>query len=151
MFLFTAFVYSLLLHAIYISVIEIDTDQQTVAVKVFQDDFRDALRNLDSKRYKPSNIQLNRDLALEYFAKKLTLRTAGGKKLLLRFQEIEEVGDIYWVYFTYNQSVKDKLEVKATVFLELFPTQQNIVTVQKADKKYFTRLTQENTSEKFDF
>jgi hypothetical protein len=138
-------------HAIYISVVEIDVDQQTIAVKVFQDDFQDALRNRDEERFNGSVMENNLQLADEYFKEKLILRDLRKQPIDFTLHKIEAVGDVYWLHFTYIQPLNGNVEVQATILLELFPTQQNIIAVKKDGDRSFARLTQEKSTEKFDF
>ncbi len=141
-------------HAIYLSLIEIEQqDGKTeMVVKVFADDLQDAIRNMDGSLEIESEtlfVQNNYDLVSSYFANHLQLtntRDSIGYKLT----EGELVGDSYQVKFIFEMPWQ-KLSIKANYFMELFPTQQNIVIVTSNGLKRSCRLNLQESGCKVSF
>ncbi len=116
-------------HAIYISVLEIEEKQSrtVLRVKVFTE---------------------NEALIEAYFKDHIILRSKSGE-LEYYFIEYKTVGDSYWFTFEVLGSIGLLYSIKADYFMELFPTQQNIVTLfDISGEKKFCRLTiDKNTCE----
>ena len=117
-------------HAIYVSVLEIDSQQ--LKVKVFSDDLHDALRN-DS-----SSIE-------EYFQKKIKLHI--NEQLIdFNLKEVSEEGESQWITFKMKTpAVWNSFYLQADYLMELFPDQTNVVKVMDESTRYF-RLNQSNPS-----
>lgn len=138
-------------HAVYISVVEIEAKE--IRVKVFSDDLRDAIRNhsgvtSDSSitnycdRYQ-SEIQ-------QYFAQKLTL-IINQNKTPFQYQKSSEEGDSYWITFGFTVEEDWKsIKVEDRHFMELFPTQSNIIKVNWPELR-FGRLNMAQPSCSFEF
>lgn len=122
-------------HAIYISVLEIDSQQ--LKVKVFSDDLKDALRN-DS-----SSVEA-------YFQKKINLHI-NNQPIRFVLKEVTEEGESQWITFLMETpSQWHSFNLKADYFMELFPDQTNVVKVRVDSPRYF-RLNQSNPSISFEF
>ncbi len=117
-------------HAIYVSVIEADIveDRVEVEIKVFEDDLRDALRPTSDSLTVEENL-------VYYFNKHLTIGGNQGQASLIdHYQE----GESYRILMNYNLNEgTNKIEVSASYFMELFPTQQNILKVSLREHKAY--------------
>ncbi|WP_258102143.1 DUF6702 family protein [Marinoscillum pacificum] len=117
-------------HAIYVSVLEIESQQ--LKVKVFSDDLNDALRN-DS-----SSIE-------EYFQKKIKLRI-NEQSINFNLKEVSEEGESQWITFEMKTPAEwHSFYLQADYLMELFPDQTNVVKVMDESTRYF-RLNQSNPS-----
>ncbi len=129
-------------HAIYLSLIEMEVHDQmaNLKVKVFTDDLQNAIRNAD-KGYKYESeisfVEGNALLVENYFRKHLMI----GQNSQIEFKSSELVGDSYWINFQANVLDPNKFEVKADYFMEIYPTQQNIIIVQSGELKRSCRLS----------
>ncbi len=128
-------------HAVYISVVEIT--EERVQVKVFTDDLQNAIRNYDSNYRQVSDGQFcseNRLLIQRYFQSHLTIKI-NGQPIVLRYTSASKEGDSYWVSFDMPQmGIWQSIEVTDKHFMELFPTQANIIKIM-AGKQRFCKLT----------
>lgn len=138
-------------HAIYISVLEFD--QQQLRVKLFTDDLQDAIRNYSSD-FKPgetnSFIQKNQRLVESYLNDKIQL-SINGQVVKVNFQSSKVEGDSYWITFSLrNVGEWKSLSLRDTHFMELFPTQTNIIKIT-GDKQRFCKLTKQSNTCNFTF
>lgn len=135
-------------HAIYISVLEIEEKQSRteLRVKVFTDDLANAVKNSFTNDVVmiedfPSE---NEALIEAYFKDHLILKSKS-RELDYYFIEYKTVGDSYWFTFEVLGSIGLLHSIKADYFMELFPTQQNIVTLfDISGEKKYCRLTVDN-------
>lgn len=128
-------------HAIFISVLEVDSHQ--MKIKVFTDNLQDALRN-DTGHLPPStqgNFHIKNAHAIaSYFRKKVQLQI-NEKEVDLNFLEATLEGDSYWITFELDFQEKWRsLKLEATYLFELFPFQTNVVKVM-GEKQHFFRLS----------
>ena len=136
------------IHAIYIGVVSIEQqpDQQntTIHIKVFQDDFEDAIRNEFGKHFLlKQNISNDSTsvLVASYFEKHLTIKINGIFQEL-KFESFEAINEIYLVTYTMNAFLDwSQFEIKADFLMELFPDQSNVIHLRHAQKPYYFRLT----------
>ena len=117
-------------HAIYLSTLEINVDQNEieVVIKVFEDDLRDALRNFHSRIMDTSAV-LFPDYVAQYFD--IHLEIKNGEMLIEPYQNsVKLVGDSYQIKMS-AQIVEPimLLQIQADYFMELFPTQQNVLNL----------------------
>jgi len=135
-------------HAIYLSMIEIthqegDTSGE-LSVKVFVDDFEDALKNEfgASVKFSESNPCTPQNaLIVKYFQKHISVVV---DQLLIRssLSKCEMMGDAIWFRFTFDCPKQwASVSVSADFLMELFPTQSNVVSVKHGDVKKFLNLT----------
>ena len=131
-------------HAIYISVVEItfNSNQHVeVVIKVFTDDLEDAIRN-HSERISLKDCTSGKSVILEYLSETFQLSTSG-RNLELGWRTCENTNDSVWIYLSGTGDDSD-VHVKASYFFELFPTQTQVVSVTKGDRKQFLKLTKGN-------
>lgn len=133
-------------HAVYVSVIEIE--QTALTIKVFKDDLHDAIRS--SKDYQASNdtlfCELNREAIESYFQQQLQL-IPNGRKVEITYAHATAEGDSYWLIFSFqDQGIWQTLEVTDTHFMELFPSQTNIIKLHTSTGQHFCRLNATNPS-----
>ena len=136
-------------HAIYISVVEIEHKEITsseIRVKVFKDDLRDVIKNNEGEvianlEYCPKNIS---DLE-NYFNKTIEIQI-DDQKLTLKHESCSLEGDAYWFFFSSEApSAWNSISIKDIHFLELFPTQSNIVKVIDGANEKLIRLNKNNS------
>ena len=138
-------------HAIYISVIEFHGKE--LKVKLFTDDLQDAIRN-DNSSFQPSDVKsfcrVNKTPIESYFMKKLKIMV-DGKAASIRLRESKLEGDSDWILFDMNSNEEWRtLSITASHFMELFPTQTNIIKVI-GSKQRFCKLTSSNPTCSIDF
>lgn len=130
-------------HAIYLSVVDITISDEGVSgeIKVFSDDLYDALREFHGADLKSTMTLVIADEAEAYFQNYLKVKTSGEQHLPLSITNITIEGDSHWIQFLINIPPDlDRVTLQAAYFYELFPTQQNIVTVTAGDQKNYYRF-----------
>lgn len=135
-------------HAIYIGVIQVLHDASAasaeVNVKVFTDDMQNALRNA-FKNYEviPEEriCARQQELLAAYFAEHLTF-DVNGTGVEMNLKSCTKENDVYWLTFDISCPPQwSKLRVEADFFMELFPTQSNMVSLHHGGERRFFRLT----------
>ncbi len=132
-------------HAIYLSLIELDRheDSTEMVIKVFTDDFQDALKNHDATAWKYSSEETfpsdNQQLLENYFETNLEILSEE-EALQFEFIKGEKIGDSYQLTFQFSSQWSD-LSIRASYFTELFPMQQNILIATYGDQKSTCRLS----------
>ena len=145
-------------HAIYISVIEIEHkglgNNAIIMIKVFTDDFKDAILNAFKNRIefsKDKKCSDNKSVIEGYFDKHFKA-TINGKPLSISFNSCELNGDSVWLYFDMACPANWKdVSVSADFLMELFPKQSNIVSIYHGNDKRFLRLTLNSITQKVTF
>jgi len=140
-------------HAIYISVIEIlhesSQAEARITAKVFTDDLESALLNAFEQQTKFVNMKSCKDHSEQiedYFKKHLKLKI-NDQMTNLEFSTCEINNDSVWLDFYLKcPSEWKNMEIMSDFFMELFPTQSNIVNIYHGDEKHFFKLT--NTDRK---
>ncbi len=125
-------------HAIYISVVEMELNDQKadVKVKVFSDDLIDAVKNFipDCK----STIDEVEIEEISYYFNSHIQLSQEAESLNLMLQNVERYEDSYFFDFSSHYDQNQKLTLSFGYLMELFPSQQNIVKVKKdGETKYF--------------
>ena len=133
-------------HALYLSVTEVwQSDEETlkIRVKVFTNDLELALRNYsDGFRRAPEGefLYKNRGIASGYFNEHFQLRI-NGKNLNLVYLSHTIENDAHYLVFRTSQNEEwDQIECRADFFMELFPTQQNVVQFHREQDVKFLRF-----------
>jgi hypothetical protein len=144
-------------HAIYVSVLEIesDSDKETASamVKIFANDLEDAIFNHSDNRLDllTGNCDLNSELILNYFYDHLQLIIDGNpQKYSFVGCEINDTS--LWLTFEFKSPSKWKeLAITADYLMELFPTQSNVVSIKYHGDKRMFRMTNSSTHQKLNF
>lgn len=137
-------------HALYLSLIEIEKQENrtSLTIKVFIDDYQDALKNfkkdkvvfISDETFPVDNTTLTKDYFRTY------LKLSGGSQTIdLKFVKSEMIGDSYQLEFSFDEPWTE-LQIEATYFTELFPTQQNIVIASDGNVKRSCRLHKQEPS-----
>lgn len=125
-------------HALYLSVISIDINHEVMnmEIKVFTDDLLDVLKNQNSQIVSTATKLSNAEIEA-YFQKHLST-TDSGQNLQFSLDQITLEGESHFIHFScpLPKGIRN-LSVQAGYFMELFPTQQNILKVRKDDKNHF--------------
>jgi hypothetical protein len=138
-------------HAIYIALIEIEDlekeDSLQVRIKVFTDDLENALRTSPDYQSASESIfcEINRMAINQYFKDHLLIRLNDGVQAL-EYLRGEWIGDTYWLSFNIRRTKWDDLYIDADFLMEIYPTQQNIVTVNRNGIKKSCRLNLRKSS-----
>ena len=145
-------------HAIYISVIDIQhdlsKDYASLVIKVFTDDFEDALYNHSDKRLQMSKVgecDSNKEIIEPYFREHLQMQV-NGKSVIYQFESCEINDDSIWLTFSMT-CMRDwnDFRIKADYFMELFPAQTNVVNLHEGAEKRFLKLSMDSKEGRIDF
>jgi len=138
-------------HAIYVSVLEIvhqpNKNTAEINIKVFKNDLEDVIHHYANKLVKLGKVtdcQVYSNVLTEYFNSTVHLNI-GSSTLFLKLKHCEINDQSIWFIFS-SQCPPDwtKIQLKANYFMELFPTQSNVVTVRHGDQRHMARLTKKN-------
>ncbi|UZR94697.1 DUF6702 family protein [Chondrinema litorale] len=139
-------------HAIYISVCELEYQAESIQIKIktFTNDLEDAIHNQTGEAVSidgnPESTKVN-NLISEYLLSHINF-VADTKKLELQFKKRVKESDATWAYYEVKNAEDFKeLEVKNNLFLELFETQLNVVSVSYNSEKKFLRLDKNKTKD----
>ena len=139
-------------HAVYISVIQIaqkpESDLAEINIKVFTDDLQSALRN-EFPDYKPVSESVlceeRREFILPYFSNHFSIEINNTKELLA-FKNCQQEGEVYWLKFEVNcPASPQNMKIEADFFMELFPTQSNVLSLEIGGEKRYCRMTKGNS------
>lgn len=135
-------------HAFYLSVMELSmtAEGQTGAltVKVFSDDLEDALFHEEGLKRGIRNApetSAYRPALTRYFNRHILLKI-NGQEARLKWEKGEKEQDTHWLYFTFpTDSPWQTLDLKADYFMELFPSQTQVVKIQGQGPAIHARLS----------
>ena len=139
-------------HAIYISVCELEYESQSINIKIktFTNDLEDAIHNQTGEAISIDN-QLNSTITHSKISDYLLAHvnfSIDKKPLKPELIKVQKENDATWSYFhVKNVSAFTNLEIRNNLFLELFETQQNIVSISYNTEKKFLRLDKNKTEE----
>lgn len=137
-------------HALYLGTIQVkyegDSAVAHLELKVFSDDLQSAIRNA-YETFKPGPISdlftENQPLIETYFGEHLQVEINGSIQVL-QLTHHEQLNDAHLLKFELKSpSVWNQLELTADFFMELFPTQTNVVSVSYLQQKQFARLSKQ--------
>lgn len=134
-------------HALYLSMTEIELTPGAngrVQIKVFSDDLQNALRNY-SETYRAADLhqyfEKNRALAEQYFQAHFRL-SINEKKVSIQLEDFQIENDAHFITFHFSPPTNiQQISLEADFFMELFPTQTNVVKVSKSGEPYFFKFT----------
>jgi hypothetical protein len=139
-------------HELYISIVEINHEAQAemaaVTIRVFTDDFEDALKNRFDKPVKFTGRTTCVDFAKEittYVDEHFSLRISD-REVELLYQGCHGEYETTWLNFEIQCAPNwERVHVKADQLMELFPTQANVIKIFHQDQKQFLLLTKKKT------
>ncbi|MDX1407258.1 MAG: DUF6702 family protein [Saprospiraceae bacterium] len=144
-------------HAFYVSVVEVrhigDVPSATVTVKVFSDDLQTALRNrFGSADPAVENLCLTEHARImTYFAEHLHV-SVNDSTLVLRNTSCGFEGDAHQLQFAVTCPGRwEYLEISADFFMEVYPTQTQMVHVNEHGDNYTLRLTRSKPVKSLEF
>jgi len=144
-------------HAVFLSLTEGEVAGRVIhfRVKVFSNDLQDALKNHSPSEYTPADLNqffsLNEDVAKNYFEEHFQL-WIDKESLALHLEEFDIEGDAHFISF--RASIPEHLKeltVKASFFMELFPTQINVVKVKKGAQLKYLRFDKPDAPQTLSF
>ena len=135
-------------HALYVSVIDVEQDENSkkceVILKVFSDDLQNSIRNFSSEYQQyptESFVKPNQNLIEKYFNTYIEIRI-NGEKLLLELTKSEKENDAHFLYFNSESPLQwEEFKISAPYFMELFPEQSNIIRLKYESNQYNGRIT----------
>ena len=136
-------------HALHLSTFEMTINPEKkatlVRLRVFQDDFRDAIKNANPDLASIANEHFLKERKTEierYFQQHFQL-IFDNKNSPVSLTNSQAENDIYWLHFNliFPKNAQ-KCTLQADYLMELFDDQSNIGTVILNDKKQFFRFTQ---------
>ncbi len=145
-------------HPFYISVCEINHNEENktleISIKVFTDDLENALReegkgilHLDSNKEIPKS-----DSIIGAFVKKHLILKSNKKDFELEFIGREYVEDLTWAHFQINKVKRLKeLTVHNSIFFGLLEGQKNIIHLKYKGEKYNLLLKEGHEKEQILF
>jgi hypothetical protein len=147
-------------HAIYLATIqgEISRTEAKLSLKVFADDWRDALRNrFPGEQALPASPRLCEAFAPlmeRYLAEHLSLKL-DQQALTFSLQSCELLTDVYVLSCSapVDNPAWKLAEIRADLLMELFPTQTNVVQLKRGQdgSPRLFRLTKEQPEERLTF
>lgn len=140
-------------HAVYISVLELNKEEQTLKIKIFENDLKDAIFSQTQERvsFSEGKCYVNKSIVESYLSKHLQL-LVNNQPMLFTLQRCELNETSLWLHFSLNAPQHwQKLHIKADYLMELFPTQSNVVSVLANGKKSMFRLTKGHVSKNIEW
>lgn len=139
-------------HPFYVSICQIDHNEETqaleVSVKIFADDLLLALKENGHTHLYLGEEKEHPDLDTiinTYLTKKLQIRI-DNKTLNHRFVGREQEKDVVWIYLEMEQvDPFHSLEIECSMLTEVLPDQSNIVQVRKSDARKNLLLNKRKT------
>ncbi|MEO0556493.1 MAG: DUF6702 family protein [Bacteroidota bacterium] len=138
-------------HAIYLSLVDLDLNAQKMTIKVFSDDLEDCLKNFDPTYTLFEHSSHNQGTLEKYFKQRLLL-TINRETVKFSFSSSSVENDAHFLVFDfqYLKSIST-VQVKADFFMELFPTQSNVINLKNGQEQLFLRLTKGEPEGQVDF
>ena len=145
-------------HETYLSVTEIEYNQEQKSLQIISRVFIDDLEDVLSKRYQKEvslsykkDLDLNKDLIEKYINKKLSIsinNESQGLKLLGSKFDADQI-----VLFIECKNVKNfkKIRVENLILTDLFDSQKNIVHVKKGENIESMLLVKGNSSKTLNY
>ena len=140
-------------HAIYVSVVEIEKretlDDTVLRFKIFADDLEDAIHNHSGTRVDllKGDCKNAQNLIENYLDDHFKV-IINNKSITRKFQGCELNDISLWLEFAMETPTEWKeVKLSADYLMELFPTQNNVVSISYNDSKRLFRLTNNKTSE----
>lgn len=145
--------YGGLMHGVYLSVTEVEIDEQgavQIVLKVFSDDLFNSMKNQNSNIVSLESA-LVRDEVRIYFEENLQLKS-DQNLLTLSLEEISEVGESTIIIFGASMSPESNgIEVGLHHFFELFPSQRNILKLKYLGRQEHAIFTASHQKRAFRF
>ena len=140
-------------HALYLGTIqlkhELGEEQAIMHIKVFSDDLQSAIRNA-SQDFQPGPLsdlfEKNEALIKAYFTQhtSIVINEEASVPVLFKW---EQQNDIHLLSFRLSCSTQwQALDFQANFFMELFPTQSNVVSIINGEQRQFARLSKQESS-----
>ncbi|NQZ77054.1 MAG: hypothetical protein HRT61_13270 [Ekhidna sp.] len=143
-------------HAIYLSVTEIALfkNNAELNIKVFSDDLRDVLKNYDASQYQSGDLQtfysLNVKLSSAYFNQFFKMESQA-EEIQLEHVGYHIENDAHFIQFHCSLPEQTSLTLNAQFFMELFPTQINVVKIRKGEQQQYLKFTKSSDDERISF
>ena len=136
-------------HALYIGVIQLEAQKDTTALislKVFSDDLQTALQNAYGFKEIEATTEIcsaQSSIIQSYFESNLQI-VINGASSSLQLDDCQVINDVHLLYFKLNTPVKwEELRITAPFFMEVFPTQSNVLHVSYKGTKQYGRITKQ--------
>lgn len=136
-------------HALYLAVVQLDHSETQaparITIKVFEDDLRDAIRAAFPGEYQVGPIasfcNIHARPIERYFRQHLQC-AINGDPAVPEFRSGKLAQDVYLLEFVLPCPERwTRVQLQADFFMELFPTQSNVLHLLHGSDKRFGRLT----------
>lgn len=138
-------------HAIYISVIKIQHEEQASTAKIHMRVFRDDLKSVLRNKFGYEKISEKESFCEDYahyinqYFRKQFICTINEKVVDFKLNNCEKTAEVYQLSFKMDCPVNwNAAQIEANYFMELFPKQSNILHVEDGGIKRFGRATKGN-------
>ncbi|HHH49655.1 MAG TPA: hypothetical protein ENK52_01605 [Saprospiraceae bacterium] len=116
-----------------------------IQLKVFTNDLQDAIHNFAPDEYQPTDTKqffpVHQKLIEQYFAQHLICQF-NAQKIPLSNCTYELRNDVFLINFILETPrAWKKVNIKADYFMELFPSQSNIIHIENGNEKRFGKMT----------
>lgn len=145
-------------HAIYIGVVQIDHQEgdsiAQIQVKVFADDFSNCLQNAfpNGAFFVEQSLCTDRSEAIESYFNQHLQCEINQQTSSLKLKKCQQEQDSYWLAFEMVCPRKwASATVTASFFMELFPTQSNVIQIKSNTQQQFGKTNLENQQYSFPF
>lgn len=140
-------------HALYLGTVQLKhetgADHAQMNIKVFSDDLQSAVRNAsaDFQTGPLSNLfEKNEGLIKAYF-RQHTKITINGQLIVPTLNKWVQQNDVHLLTFELSCPAQwQGVDFQANFFMELFPTQSNVVSIMNGEQRQFARLNKQNSS-----
>jgi len=129
-------------HAIYVSVTEVtkvDRQTWTVSCRMFNNDLEDAIRNQTGESVSlrsHTEVENASELISGYVVERLKFLDDSGRSMMLKWVSGSAENDSVWCSFTLIGG--NVSEIENVLLLELFASQENIVSlISEEERQYF--------------
>lgn len=118
-------------------------------IKVFSDDLQSAVRNssADFQAGPLSNLFEKNEALIRAYFRQHTHITINGQLIAPTLSKWEQQNDVHLLTFELSCPTQwQEVEFKANFFMELFPTQSNVVSIMNGERRQFARLNKQKSN-----
>lgn len=140
-------------HALYLGTIQLKheagEDHAHMHIKVFSDDLQSAIRNAsaDFQIGPLSNLFEKNEALIKAYFRQHTNIIINGQLTTPTLSKWDQQNDVHLLTFELSCPTQwQEVEFKANFFMELFPTQSNVVSIMNGEHRQFARLNKQKSN-----
>lgn len=140
-------------HALYLGTIQLKheagADHAQMNIKVFSDDLQSAVRNASAgfQTGPLSNLFEKNETLIKAYFRQHTNITINGQLTVPTLSKWNQQNDVHLLTFELSCPTQwQEVEFKANFFMELFPTQSNVVSIMNGERRQFARLNKQKSN-----